>query len=224
MHKTFLKILMLSSIIFLAACSAAPTPLVPSPTQDLNPLRTEVAATVLANIPNILALTPSATMPPTATTQPTSTATITPTATPGTPTPATNTPLPQSDNQAKYISQTIADGTVFTPGQKFTQVWTLENVGKTTWKTSYILRYYSGDTYGALKEIPLDTEVAPGQQVQISVDMKAPAKVGKYRSDWVMATDTRFNFNQPVYLEITVALPATSTPTQALTPTVTPTK
>ena len=84
-----------------------------------------------------------------------------------------------------------------------------------------MLRYYSGNAFGAPQEIFLDRDVAPGDTVDISVAMKAPTIPGDYRSDWVMANPFRSNFKQPVYLEITVARPATATPTATVTPTVT---
>ncbi len=67
-------------LLGLAACSSAtPTSM---PTQDMNPFRTEVAATVFAQVTYDLALTPSITPIPS------STATITPTTTPILPTSA----------------------------------------------------------------------------------------------------------------------------------------
>src|SRR5512135_2721540 len=66
--KTILVLgLFISAAGGLAACGTqAPTASIPTP--DLNPIRTEVAATVLAQMPTLFALTPSATpLPPPAT-------------------------------------------------------------------------------------------------------------------------------------------------------------
>lgn len=223
MRKQHYKILMLMGVLFLAACSqATPEVLTPAPTADLNIIRTEVAATVLAQVPQICALTPTATQIPTNTPQPTATqaatATAEVTATTGTGTAAA------SNDQARWLSQSVTDGTVFTPGQTFTMTWRIQNVGKTTWTTGYRLRYFSGEAFGTAKEIFLDRVVAPNETVDITLQMTAPTKVGKYRSDWVMANESLFNFNQPVYLEITVATPSTPTvtPTVAATSTSTP--
>lgn len=214
--------MMLLGMLFLAGCSAATPAVTPTlaPTQDLNPLRTEVAATVFAQI----ALTPSATLPPTSTPV-TPTATASPTA--GTPTATTGTPGTLSNDQAKWISQSVEDGTRFSPGETFTMTWTIQNVGKTTWTAGYRLRFYSGDNFGAAKEIALGKDVKPGENVDITTQMKAPATTGKYRSDWVMSNELRANFNQPIFLQITVGLPSTATSTPSpvpATPTVTPTK
>ncbi len=218
------------SLFWLAACSS-PTA-TSTPTLDMNPLRTEVAATVLAQVTQALAQTPTITpLPsPTATLRPTSTplaaASVTPAPSNGTATPSSATPAPSSataaasgatptagDNRAQWISQTIADDTLFTPGETFTMTWRLKNVGITTWKTGYMLRFYSGETFGAPKEVLLSSEVPPGEMVDITLVMKAPTRPGTYGSVWVMSTEKRSNFKEPVYLQIKVATPATPTPT-----------
>jgi hypothetical protein len=219
----------------LAACSS-PTP-TSTPTLDLNPFRTEVAATVLAQVTRDLALTPSACLPPA------STASFTPTTTPIQPTGAspiqitsaspgltatlpvatlsTATPVIILADRAQWIAQSIPDETVFAPGQTFSMTWQLKNVGASTWTAAYLLRYYSGDLFGAPKEIVLGQEVLPGATIEITLKMKAPATAGKYRSDWVLSNEKRSNFKDPVFLKITVVIPPT--PTRAPTPTQSPT-
>jgi hypothetical protein len=91
--------------------------------------------------------------------------------------------------------------------------WRLKNVGTSTWTTAYLLRFYSGDSFSAPKEILLTREVLPGETVDIRLPMKAPARAGIYRSVWVMATEARSNFKEPVYLQIIVAVPVTPTRT-----------
>jgi hypothetical protein len=206
-------------LLLLTACSSA-TP-TSTPTLDLNPLRTEVASTVLAQVTRDLALTPSATLIPSPTA--TSTQTPTPTLAPsGSPSPATTitagTPVTTTRDLAEWVSQTIADGTVFAPGEAFTITWQLKNVGTSTWSVAYLLRFYSGDTFGASQEIPLGRVIAPGQILDISIPMKAPTRPGDYRTDWVLANESRSNFKEPVFLKITVATPVTPTPTSTTTP------
>jgi hypothetical protein len=210
MKKTLRGIGMVLSLFWLAACSpAVPTS---APTVDLNPVRTQVAATVLAQVTQNLALTPSATLFPssTATIQPSATQSIT--ATPTIPL-SSGTPAPETDNKAKWVSQSIADDTVFAPGQEFTITWRLKNSGVSTWTAKYVLRYYSGDTLGAPKEVAIGQDVAPGAEIEISVQMKAPANPGNYQTNWVMSSENRTNFKEPVFLKIKVAKPATATPT-----------
>jgi len=213
----------------LAACSSAtPTSM---PTQDMNPFRTEVAATVFAQVTYDLALTPSITPIPS------STATITHTTTPILPTsaspgltttlsvatlapatlaPATLAPTIALPDRAQWVSQTVPDDSVFAPGETFTMTWQIKNVGASTWTAGYLLRYYSGDLFGAPKEIVLGQEVLPGATVDITLKMKAPAAAGKYRSDWVLSSETRSNFKDAVFLKITVVVPPTATRTATL--------
>jgi hypothetical protein len=96
--------------------------------------------------------------------------------------------------------------------------WTLKNAGTSTWTAGYLLRHFSGNTFGAATEIPLGKDVLPGETVGITLQMTAPATAGDYRSDWVMANESRSNFREGVFLKITVALPATSTPAPSPTP------
>lgn len=216
--KTTLSLIgVLLSVLWLAACS--PTLSTATPTIDMNPFRTQVAATVLAQVTQELALTPSATP----LTIPTST--ILPSITPALTTSpsqsatsilSTGTPKAATLNQAEWVAQTIADNTVFAPGQTFTMIWTLKNTGTSTWTAGYLLRYYSGDTLGAPKEVPVGREVLPGDQIDISIPMKAPAKPGSYISNWVMSNENRSNFKEPVYLDIIVAALGTATPSPTL--------
>ena len=211
-------------LLLSAACSSAATP-TSSPTVDMNPFRTEVASTVLAQVSRNLALTPSPTqcLCPTETLEPTSTAATTqslPTIiVPGP--QGSGTPGTETINLAEWVSQTVSDGTVFEPGETFIITWTMKNAGTSTWTPNYMLRYFSGNAFGAPQEIFLDRDVLPGETVDIAIAMQAPTVPGDYRSDWVMADPFRSNFKTPVYLEITVARPPTATPTATVTPTAT---
>ncbi len=191
------------SLLCLAACS----PLVSTntPTLDLNPFRTEVAATVFAQVTQALALTPSATFlpSPTATNLPTIAPSLTASPAPSaTVTLSGGTQIPGAQNQDQWVSQSIADDSIFEPGEVFTITWTLKNTGTSTWTAGYLLRYYSGSTFGAPKEISMGRVIPPGGQIDISVPMKAPGIPGSYRTDWVMSNETRANFKEPVYLKI----------------------
>jgi hypothetical protein len=203
-------------ICFLGLVSCGSPPPSETPTMDLNPFRTEVAATVLAQVTQAAALAPSATsMPsPTATEQPSATATEGISATVSVTTTLSIGTLESGiANLAQWISQTIPDDTSFEPGETFTMTWQLKNAGTSTWSPLYMLRFYSGSSFGAPDEIPLGQEVLPGETVSITVQMETPSTSGVYRSDWVMATESRSNFKEPIYLKIVVAAPVTATPT-----------
>lgn len=205
------------SFVFLAACSS-PTP-TSAPTPDLDLVRTEAAATVFAQVTRDLALTPSPTPLPSPTLAPSPT--LEPTEALG-PTLEITTAViaPTSgENRAEWVSQSIADDTVFAPGETFTMTWQLRNVGTSSWTAGYRLRFYSGETFGAPAEILLGQIVLPGDTVEITIQMRAPNNAGTYRTDWVMSTESLANFNEPVFLRIIVAVPlATSTIAPTSTP------
>ena len=215
--RTLSIIGVLLSLLWSVACS--PTVPTSTPTLDLNPFRTEVAATVLAQVTRALALTPSVTLLSslTATNLPTFTPSLTASPPPiETVTLSSGTPKAVTIDQAQWVAQSIADDTVFAPGEVFTMTWTLKNTGTSTWKAGYLLRFFSGNNFGAPKEITIGREVLPGGQIDLKIDMKAPVNPGSFRSDWVMASENRANFKEPVYLKIKVVAPVTPTPTTKL--------
>jgi hypothetical protein len=222
MRIKLLKILMLLGALFLAACGSA-TPISPTtaPTADLNLLRTEVAATVLAQVPALCELTPTATQIPTSTPTRTPTVEQTPTLAAVVITGTPGTPGASTGDRAKWVSQSIQDGTRFNPGEEFTMVWRLQNSGITTWTSGYRLRFFTGNALGAAQEIQLTQDVAPNETIDITVPMRAPTQTGTYRSDWVMSNESRYNFNEPVFLEIIVSPPSTATATATQGPTAT---
>ncbi len=84
---------------------------------------------------------------------------------------------------AKWVKDvTVPDGTEFAPGDTFTKTWRLKNVGTCTWNNDYDLVFDSGDKMGGsnVEDINIGN-VAPGDEVDISVDLTAPGSVGTYR-------------------------------------------
>ncbi len=217
--KTAAKFWMaISLMLVLAACNTAAPTITVLPTTDLGALRTEVAATVLAQCAAQCALTPTITPIPTNTA--TATATLSPTPTGGTETAPVGTGV--AGNRLKWISQTVADGTRMAPGSTFNMTWRVQNAGTVSWTPNYRLRFFSGDRFGAPAEVLLGQEVAPGELVDITIPMKAPATPGEYSTNWIMSTEVRGNFNEPIFLKIVVVAPGTAAstlvaPTQAAT-------
>lgn len=86
---------------------------------------------------------------------------------------------------AQFVADvTIPDGTSFQAGVSFNKTWRLKNVGTCTWTTSYDLAFVSGDQLGAPASVKLPKSVAPGQTVDVTVTMTAPASAGTYRGYW----------------------------------------
>jgi len=142
-------------------------------------------------------------------------------------TPVPTTPVPGSGcDKAQFISDvTVPDGTVFAPGATFKKTWRLKNVGACAWTTGYSLAFSSGEKMGGPTTAPFPTSVAPGQTVDLTVNLTAPSVGGTYRGNWMLmnASNVLFgigtNASSPFWVEIKVSGP-TATPG---TPTITPT-
>ncbi len=106
---------------------------------------------------------------------------------------ATKTPVPC--NLAKFIKDvSIPDNTQLLAGENFTKTWRVQNVGSCTWTTDYDLVFVSGSAMNATAVIPFTSSVAPGQVVDLSVNMKAPSDSGNYTGYWMLRNqnDARF--------------------------------
>jgi len=112
--------------------------------------------------------------------------------TPGTPPPTVTgqppTPTPQSPpnscDRAQFIADvTVPDGTSFAPGFTFSKTWRLKNVGTCTW-TNYSLLFDNGEKMSGPSEAVIPTTVAPGQTVDITIDLTSPTTQGTYRGYW----------------------------------------
>jgi hypothetical protein len=118
---------------------------------------------------------------------------------------------------AQFIADvTVADGTVFAPNTAFKKTWRLKNVGTCAWTTGYSLVYVSGEKMGLILSVAMPATVAPGQTVDVSVDMTAPATAGKYRGNWQLknAAGVLFgigaNANGVFWVEIVVSSEGTT--------------
>jgi hypothetical protein len=201
---------------------------------------TQAYQTVEARLTQAIALTPATSVSPSATqgqmttqTPPPPTAQPSPTPTqPGATSTTSTTPCDQAAPGIP-IDVTIPDGTEMQPGQAFTKIWRLQNVGTCTWTKDYALVWFSGDKMGAPSSVPLNGNISPGQTVDLSVDMVAPEKPGTYRGNWKLRNDSGVLFGigpsggSAFWVEIEVLnLPTsttTTTPPSTATPTVTPT-
>ncbi len=140
-------------------------------------------------------------------------------------TPTTSAGGVKSCNSSVYVSDvTIPDGTVIEAGKKFVKTWGLLNNGTCAWSTSYKIAFVSGDAMGGVSTA-LTTSVPAGQQIQISVNLKAPSDNGNYKGFWQLQTDQSQFFGNQVYVQIKVGAGPTDTPgaaTDTPEPTATP--
>lgn len=125
------------------------------------------------------------TVPPTAV-PPTA---VPPTAVPATPVPtkvpATATPVPCY--QLSFVSDvTIPDGTKIPSGNTFTKTWRIKNSGSCSWDERFDIAFVKGTQMAAASIYDFRKVVKPGETVDISIEMTAPANNGVYTSEWQM--------------------------------------
>ena len=181
-----------------AAATTAPTsaPATAAPTLDLQPtlnaVKTQSAATVIANLtqnaPSATSLPPTATQPaqatataaPSSTPLPAATATTKPILTPWTlvPTQAAYSCAITSFYPTKNIS--------YPPLSNFDVQWVIRNTGKDKWlATETQLHYVDGVKMQKFGDtVNLKTDVAPNGSYTLGIDMVAPAATGVYRITW----------------------------------------
>ena len=220
-------------VLSLAACNLPGSGQAVTPSLDV----TQAYQTVQARLTEAILLTPkttetprpAATNSPTAQSSPTSQPSTPQTTTPG----ITNPPASLCDQAGpgSPIDVTIPDDTEMQPGEEFTKTWRLQNTGACTWNNQYALVWFSGEQLDAPQSVPLSGEVAPGQSVDLSVDMQAPEKPGAYQSNWKLRNPAGVLFGigpsggAAFWVRIEVTESTTTTPTvgATLTPTTTPT-
>ena len=215
-NKTRLFSLLIIIVLFISACN------LPSKSTE-DAASTAAAQTVEA----LLSATPATGL---------ATASFTPLPFPSTPTPtlqpvSTNTPVPTATtncNVAQFITDvTIPDGTVMTPSQAFTKKWRIKNIGSCSW-SGFSMAFDSGESMGgpATKAIGA---LGPGQEIDLELNLTAPATPGNYRSYWRINTNS--NVLVPIvngyqgksfYVDIKVQNPSTPTPTPTATNTSAP--
>lgn len=157
------------------------------------------------------------------------------TATPPVPVP-TNTPIPTLTptlppsptvtsipcNQATFVTDVTYDDTVtipvLSPGQVFVKTWRIRNAGSCTWTSGYQLVFDTGDQMGGPSAVQLTTgTVAPGQTIDISVTLTAPATPGIYQGYWRLRSPEGVLFGTTLgkswWVKIKVEVPAATATT-----------
>ena len=207
--KSKLFFLATLAYIVVIACGFV-TPASPDPNSP-DVVYTSVAQTVIAQMtqvgnnvsptPTLVSTQPTATLAPSSTPFPTFTpVTPLPTWTPLPTNTVLPTPIPIPCHLAQFVSDvTVADGTIYTPGNIFVKTWRLKNIGSCTWTTDYDLVFVSGDKMNGSTLIALPKKVNPGETVDVSVELTAPDKVGTYLGNWQLRTPDGKTFGIGAY-------------------------
>jgi hypothetical protein len=181
--------------MMIAACGQSTTA---TPTMDVGAIFTAAAETVVAEYTQI-ALSFAPTAEPTETPIPEPTATLAPTIDPA----ATQPLCDDSTFDPFTVDVSVPDGTQMQPGQDFVKTWKIKNSGTCIWRAGYSLVFAYGEKMGGVAQ-PLTADVFPGEEVEVSVQFKAPVKAGEYRSYWRMANTNGSAFGKNIYVFIIV--------------------
>ena len=117
------------------------------------------------------------------------------------------------DRAAFVTDVTVPDGTEFEPGEDFKKTWRLKNDGTCTWSTSYALVFADGNAMNGPVSFPMPENVAPGETIDLSVNLTAPSKPDTYRGNWRLRNASGAVFgigtkaDKPFYVEIAVDSP-----------------
>jgi len=216
----FSLILVLTTMVLLVtACgptgssntAATFNPMVTAAAQTMEALLTQAANPQATQTPG------GAVVQPTFTLAPSQTGFVVSTVTPlATAKPATATVVTKCDWVSFVADVSVPDGTTYSPSTAFVKTWRLKNIGTCTWTPSYSLVFVSGDQMGASSAIALPGNVAPGQTIDLSVSMVAPATVKAYTGNWMLknASGVVFGFGPAAtsafWVKINVANPVVS--------------
>lgn len=203
LKKFLIPLLALATVLACGPFAAA----TPQPAATLNALYTSAAQTLEAMSTQGSSFT--------ATAQPFATETLT-IASPTPLTFETFTSVPPLQpvtrcDAASFVSDvTYTDGSAVAPGSTFTKIWRVRNTGTCTWNSSYSLVYVSGERFGAPSAVSVPGSVAPGQTVDIPVNLIAPTRGGSYVGYWKFRnpSGTLFgvgNGDASVYVDVRVA-------------------
>eukprot|EP00026_Physarum_polycephalum_P005779 Phypoly_transcript_05817.p1 GENE.Phypoly_transcript_05817~~Phypoly_transcript_05817.p1 ORF type:complete len:560 (-),score=133.88 Phypoly_transcript_05817:71-1750(-) len=115
---------------------------------------------------------------------------------------------------ARFVQHVTMDrsGSVVAPNQKFLKIWRMRNEGSAPWSEHTALSFVGGDLLGAPKAV-LVGSVAPGAEVDLSVEMVAPSVPGRYVSFWRLCGPDGSSFGHRLWVEIVVPTTSEVAPT-----------
>jgi hypothetical protein len=115
------------------------------------------------------------------------------------------------DSLAFEGDATIPDGTVLKPGFDFKKEWAVRNTGSCTWRDGYVLVYIGGSNpnldpinYVFGKNNNDSDFVAPGQGVNLGVNLTTPCVPGTYTGTWRMRNANGYYFGTYLSVSVTV--------------------
>ena len=132
------------------------------------------------------------------------------------PTPAQ---IPSQELNAHYVRDTVKDGSIMTPNQRFVQVWTLRNPGPHAWPAGCVVSFVGGDGMFNIDDNHPSSEsdladaqrsnivgriVDVGEEIAFRVMMKAPKHEGTAISYWRLKAADGVVFGHRLWCHIKV--------------------
>ncbi len=176
----------------LSACAPQPKPPLTPTSESISTLSTTPQPTLTAAVIS----SPQATQAITVTPAPSATLMPTPTFPPSfffsLPT-LTITPTPARPLDCSVVMQSVADGTTFSPGERFSISWQVVNTGSASWfPGNVVFNYIAGTKMYLYPETQLKAAVTPGETVGLNADMKAPKNSTTYSTAWSLRQGSTF--------------------------------
>jgi hypothetical protein len=197
MRKPYYILASLAIMLFIVTSSCANSNSNPAKTASLQPSQGAIA---IMNLKSSPLSTQSAQL--VATTSPTNDPTDTPkpspvqkTATVGTysetPTHTALSATPNCINQAEFVKNlSIGNNTALMPGQYFAKIWQVKNAGSCTWTQEYKLVFMDGNSMNALPSENLPHSVAPGETIDLRLELVAPQEEGSHTGNWMLEDES----------------------------------
>jgi len=209
LDKPFRKILFpILALLIILACNPL-MPATPQPAATLDVLYTSAAQTLSAMSTQgaaVLTSQPSVASPTVTLSIPTTTTTAL-----GFQTFTAVPPITRCDGAAFVTDVTYPDGSGVGIGVAFTKIWRVRNIGTCTWTTSYSLVFVTGERFGTQSAVSLPGSVAPGQSIDIPVQMTAPNQSGRFRGYWKLRNASGILFgvgnsgDENIYVDVNVS-------------------
>lgn len=110
-------------------------------------------------------------------------------------------------------------------GQDFTKSWRVQNSGTCAWEPDFALVYLTGNRAEAVmggRPVAVGRSVAPGETVDISVNLRAPQAYGVFQGFWQMQDSRNRLFGETVWVGIQVPDPNPPAPPPVVGNTINP--
>ncbi|MCJ1384831.1 hypothetical protein MMC17_007949 [Xylographa soralifera] len=108
---------------------------------------------------------------------------------------------------SRLVMKTVADGTKFSANTKIKQIWLMHNPGPTVWPVGCYVLFTRGDTMfepGNERSESIDRTIGVGEEVNFSVNITVPKRLGRVLSRWRLCTAEGEDFGHNLWVDITV--------------------